>query len=165
MVSEPDGTAFHASSPRFVVTNNTDGTMTRFDFPADDFTQPPVRSTFASGGFRGDLSQVGADGCLYLTQDGTRYDDGTVTDESSLGRICGGFAPPPGVAVTGSMTGGGRIAGSAVSHGFAALQHGGWAKSPRSELGEGQPFPSRVAHLSGVQRRSASSRRPFGRAS
>ena len=51
-------------------------------------------SLFASGGFRGDLSQVGADGCLYLTQDGTRYDDGTVTNEDSLVQICGGFAPP-----------------------------------------------------------------------
>ena len=94
MTNEPDGIAFHASTPKFVVTNNTDGTMTRFDFPADDFTQVPVLSLFASGGFRGDLSQVGADGCLYLTQDGTRYDDGTVTNEDSLVQICGGFAPP-----------------------------------------------------------------------
>jgi uncharacterized repeat protein (TIGR01451 family) len=94
MTSEPDGIAFHASPPRFVVTNNNDGTMTRFDFPADDFTQVPVQSVFASGGFRGDLSQVGSDGCLYLTQDGTRYDNGTVTGEDSLVQICGGFAPP-----------------------------------------------------------------------
>ena len=94
MTSEPDGIAFHASTPKFVVTNNNDGTMTRFDFPADDFTQVPVLSVFASGGFRGDLSQVGADGCLYLTQEGTRYDDGTVTSENSLVQICGGFAPP-----------------------------------------------------------------------
>jgi uncharacterized repeat protein (TIGR01451 family) len=94
MTSEPDGIAFHASPPRFVVTNNNNGTMTRFDFPADDFTQVPAQSVFASGGFRGDLSQVGADGCLYLTQEGTRYDDGTVTAENSLVQICGGFAPP-----------------------------------------------------------------------
>jgi Bacterial Ig-like domain (group 1) len=94
MTSEPDGISFHASPPKFVVTNNTDGTMTRFDFPADDFTQPPSDTVFASGGFRGDLSQVGTDGCIYLTQDGTRYDDGTTTSENSLVRICGGFAPP-----------------------------------------------------------------------
>ena len=94
MSNEPDGIAFHASAPRFVVTDNTDGTMTRFDFPADDYTQAPVQSVFASGGFRGDLSQVGADGCLYVTQDGTRYDDGTVTSDDSLVQICGGFAPP-----------------------------------------------------------------------
>jgi uncharacterized repeat protein (TIGR01451 family) len=94
MTSEPDGISFHASAPKFVVTNNTDGTMTRFDFPADDFTQVPVQSIFASGGFRGDLTQVGSDGCIYLTQDGTRYDDGTITAENSLVTICGGFAPP-----------------------------------------------------------------------
>jgi uncharacterized repeat protein (TIGR01451 family) len=94
MTSEPDGIAFHASAPKFVVTNNTNGQMTRFDFPADDYTQVPIQSVFASGGFRGDLSQVGADSCLYLTQDGTRYDDGTVTNENSLVQICGGFAPP-----------------------------------------------------------------------
>jgi cysteine-rich repeat protein len=94
MTSEPDGIAFHASPPKFVVTNNINGTMTRFDFPGDDFTQVPVQSVFASGGFRGDLSQVGADGCLYLTQDGTRYDNLVVTTENSLVRICGGFAPP-----------------------------------------------------------------------
>src|SRR6476469_6155942 len=94
MASEPDGIAFHASSPKFVVTDNTDGTMTRFDFPADDYTQVPAQSLFASGGFRGDLAQVGADGCMYLAQDGTRYDNGTVTFENSLVQICGGFAPP-----------------------------------------------------------------------
>ena len=94
MTSEPDGIAFHASPPRFVVTNNTNGTMTRFDFPGDNFALPPVQSVFASGGFRGDLSQVGNDGCLYLTQDGTRYDNLVVSTENSLVRICGGFAPP-----------------------------------------------------------------------
>ena len=98
MASEPDGIAFHAVAPQFVVTNNTDGTMTRFDFPGNDFTQPPVQSVFASGGFRGDLSQVGADGCLYLTQEGTRCLDGTTLFDNSVVRICGGFAPPPGVA-------------------------------------------------------------------
>jgi hypothetical protein len=96
--SEPDGIAFHAIAPKFVVTNNTNGTLTRLDFPGDNFSQPPSSSTFASGGFRGDLSQVGPDGCLYVTQDnGTRYDNGTVDSNSSLVRICGGFAPPPGV--------------------------------------------------------------------
>ncbi len=97
MASEPDGIAFHALAPKFVVTNNTNGTITRFDFPADDFTQVPVQSVFASGGFRGDLSQVGPDGCFYVTQNGTRYNNLTVTGQNSLVRICGGFAPPPGV--------------------------------------------------------------------
>jgi hypothetical protein len=120
MTSEPDGISFHAQSPKFVITNNTDGTITRFDFPADDFTQVPVQSVFASGGFRGDLSQVGSDGCVYITQDGTRYNDGTVTDENSLVRICGGFAPPPGVEedTLQRMTGGGTVGDSNVRHGF-----------------------------------------------
>jgi hypothetical protein len=111
MDSEPDGVAFHATSPKFVVTNNTDGTVTRFDFPNDDYTASPTISLFASGGFRGDLSQVGPDGCLYLSQDSTRFDDGTeVGNISSLVRICGGFAVPPGVTQNqGHVTGGGWI--------------------------------------------------------
>ena len=94
---EPDGIAFHTASPQFVVTNDTDGTISRFDFPNNDFTATPTQSAFASGGFRGDNSAVGSDGCLYLTQDGTRYDDGTTNGNDSLVQICPGFAPPPGV--------------------------------------------------------------------
>jgi hypothetical protein len=96
MTSEPDGIAFHAATPKFVVTSNTDGTMTRFDFPGDDFTQVPTQSVLASGGFRGDLSQVGSDGCLYLTQDGTNFDDTSSSGEDSVVRICPGFLPPVG---------------------------------------------------------------------
>jgi hypothetical protein len=94
---EPDGIAFHTQDPKFVVTNNTDGTMTRLDFPANDYSQSATVSTFASGGFRGDLTQVGPDNCLYLTQAGTRFDDGTIASQNSLVRICPGFTPPPGV--------------------------------------------------------------------
>jgi hypothetical protein len=94
MASEPDGISFHATTPKFVVTNNTNGTMTRFDFPGDNYALVPAQSLFASGGFRGDLSQVGSDGCIYLTQDGTRYNNLVVSGENSLVRICGGFAPP-----------------------------------------------------------------------
>jgi hypothetical protein len=97
LTSEPDGISFHAETPKFVVTNNTNGTMTRFDFPGDDYNLPAVQTVFASGGFRGDISQVGPDGCLYAPQAGTRYNDGVVTGENSMVRICGGFAPPPGV--------------------------------------------------------------------
>ncbi len=95
MSSEPDGVAFHASAPVFVVTNNLNGQLTRFDFPGNDLTQVPTQSVFASGGFRGDLNQVGPDGCLYLTQAGTRYDNNVVTNENSLVRICAGFGPGP----------------------------------------------------------------------
>jgi hypothetical protein len=99
MTSEPDGISFHASTPKFVVTNNTDGTMTRMDFPADDYTLPGVASLFAGGGFRGDLSNVGPDGCIYLAQSGSRFDNGTTSFENSIVKICPGFAPPPGVGV------------------------------------------------------------------
>ncbi len=97
MTSEPDGISFHATAPKFVITNNTDGTITRFDFPGDNYALPPTQSVFASGGFRGDLSQVGPDGCVYITQGGTRYDNGVVSGQNSLVIICGGFAPGPGV--------------------------------------------------------------------
>lgn len=142
--SEPDGVAFH-SVDHFVVTNDeTNGTMTRFDFPSGDFSQEPsgfsslhpvdgngdpvgdpIRvygTPFALGGHRGDLLQVGADGCIYATQGrnflvtdaGTRYDDLTETSEDSIVRICsttpGGFEPPPGVGRDSTT---GRIAGSA----------------------------------------------------
>jgi uncharacterized repeat protein (TIGR01451 family) len=113
MTSEPDGVAFHAATPKFVLTNNeADGTMTRFDFAGDDYTVPPAITTFASGGFRGDLLQVGPEGCVYATQGrnflasdfGTRYDNGTQSSEDSIVRICaetgGGFVPPPGVTET-----------------------------------------------------------------
>jgi hypothetical protein len=108
MTSEPDGISFHADTPKFVVTNNTDGTMTRFDFPGDNYTLPPAQSLFASGGFRGDLSQVGDDGCIYLTQGGTRYNNLISTTDNSLVRICGGFAPPVR-STPGKVTGGGYI--------------------------------------------------------
>ncbi len=93
---DPDGIAFHASSPKFLVTVNLDGTISRFDFPDGDFTQTPTLSIFASGGFRGDLIQVGGDGCIFLTQNQTRFADGMVTPDliNSIVRVCGGFAPP-----------------------------------------------------------------------
>lgn len=96
MGDEPDGISFHATSPQFVVTNNTDGTMTRFDFPGGNLKGTPTLSTFASGGYRGDLSLVGSDGCIYLTQAGTNYLDGSTSSDNSLVTICPGFAPSPG---------------------------------------------------------------------
>lgn len=144
MLSEPDGVAFH-SVDHFVVTNDeAGGTMTRFDFPGGDFSQAPATyselqpvdgfgdpdgpairvygTAFAAGGHRGDMSQVGPDGCVYVTQGrdffasarGTRYDNLTETSEDSIVRICsttpGGFEPPPGVE---RESGTGSIAGSA----------------------------------------------------
>lgn len=94
LTHEPDGIAFHAGSTKFVVTDSTDGTMSRYDFPGNDFTQPPTITSFATGGFRGDLSQVGPDGCLYVTQAGTRFADGTTSGNNSIVQICPGFSPP-----------------------------------------------------------------------
>lgn len=93
----PAGVALHAAPDAFVVLSNRNGSMTRLDFPGNDYTQPPAQSVFASGGFAGNLMQVGADGALYVTQEGTRFDDGTVTEDTSIVRISGGFQPPPGV--------------------------------------------------------------------
>jgi Ca2+-binding RTX toxin-like protein len=99
--SGPDGVAFHADTPKFVVTNNIDGTMTRLDFPSDNYTVPPVQTVFASGGFRGDFANVGPDGCLYLSQQFTRFEDDSTSGEGSLVRICSGFAPAPGAGTEG----------------------------------------------------------------
>ena len=96
----PDGMAFHAGTAKYLVSNNNDGTLTRYDFPGGDYTQAPTQSVLASGGFRGDLSQVGSDGCLYVTQGGTRFADGTVTTDGSLVQICPGFIPPSPVPTT-----------------------------------------------------------------
>jgi hypothetical protein len=99
LAAEPVGLGFHATSPKFVLTNNQNGTLTRIDFPRDDYTAAPALSDFATGGFRGDLMQAGPDGCLYLTQDGARYDDGEDgrNTENSIVQICDGFATPPGI--------------------------------------------------------------------
>ncbi len=94
MTSEPDGIAFRPASPRFVVTSNTNGTMSRFDFPGDDFTQPPVVSVFASGGFRGEISDIGPDDCLYVPQQGTRFDNGSTSTDNSICRICRSSCDP-----------------------------------------------------------------------
>jgi hypothetical protein len=90
----PDGMAFHAGAPNFVVSVNNSGDVTRFDFPGGDYTQAPTQSVLASGGSRGDLTQVGADGCLYLSQGDTRFADGTVGAAGSIVKICPGFIPP-----------------------------------------------------------------------
>jgi hypothetical protein len=86
--SEPDGMAFHATQ-NFMVAMNLDGTITKVDIGAGD-----ALSLFASGAARHDMATVLADGCLYVTQDNfTTYDDGAITGQSNITRICPGFAP------------------------------------------------------------------------
>jgi len=101
----PDGAVFHRD-PFYLVTNNNDNTISRFDFPADDLRQSPTQTIVASGGFRGDLTAVGADGCYYITQAGTRYANGLTSGDNSIVRVCstaGKFIPGPGVAPTISL--------------------------------------------------------------
>jgi hypothetical protein len=98
----PDGLGFH-QNPFYVVANNNDGSITRYDFPQDDLRQIPVQSVIASGGFRGDLTGIGGDGCFYVTQAKTRYANGAVTSENSVVRICsttGRFSPTSGGSIS-----------------------------------------------------------------
>ena len=102
----PDGMAFH-ENPFYMVANNNDGTITRYDFPQGDLKQAPAQSVIASGGFRGDLTGVGPDGCLYATQAQTRYANGTVTKDNSVIRVCsteGGFVQAGKLVATSSAT-------------------------------------------------------------
>jgi len=95
MTSQPDGIAFHVN-PTFVATNNNDGTISQFTFPSGGFADAPTITQLASGGFRGDLAQVSpTNSCLYVTQEGTNFADGTVdTTDNSIVQICPGFVPP-----------------------------------------------------------------------
>ena len=104
MRSMPQGIAFRTAGD-FAVTLNEDGTMMKLTFPSGDFSQAPTQSLFASGGFLGGMLRVGADGCIYAPQSrlpggasGVRFGDNAVGSSDSVARICGGFAPAPGVA-------------------------------------------------------------------
>jgi hypothetical protein len=121
MNSMPQGIAFRAAGD-FAVTLNEDGTMTQLTFPSANFAGVPTQSTFASGGFFGGLLRVGADGCIYAPQgriaggsSGVRYGDGAVAPNDSIVRVCGGFAPAPGVANAVWSPEPGSISGSAFA--------------------------------------------------
>lgn len=154
------GVAFH-SSGRFIVTNNTDGTMTRFRFRAADeddlYEDDPEQDFFAAGGFRGDLTQVGPDGCVYVTQAGTRYDDFTETAENSVVRICGAgttFVPPRGIELNTPPAADLRITASApasvaggdqFSYSFVALNAG---EGTASDVAITHALPDKTALIS-----------------
>lgn len=118
---EPDGIAFALAG--FVLTNNTDGTISRIN--ADGTT-----SLFAAGGFRGDLAHVGPDGCWYITQAGTRYDNGVTTGDNSIVKICadggGGFSTPPGTTTGNGVPEPGTLALVGLALGTA-----GWMRRRR----------------------------------
>jgi hypothetical protein len=118
MSSMPQGVAFRAAGD-FAVTLNEDGTMTQLTFPTLNFNGVPAASSFASGGFRGGLLRVGADGCIYAPQgrmaggtSGVRFSDNAVASSDSIVRVCGGFAPAPGVANAAWSPEPGSISGS-----------------------------------------------------
>lgn len=118
MSAMPQGVAFRASGD-FAVTLNEDGTMTRLTFPTLNFSGVPTQSSFASGGFRGGLLRVGADGCIYAPQgrvagdtSGVRFSDNAVASSDSVVRVCGGFSPSPGVAGAAWSPEPGSISGS-----------------------------------------------------
>lgn len=118
MSSMPQGIAFRAAGD-FAVTLNENGTMTSLTFSTLNFSGVPTQSSFASGGFRGGLLRVGADGCIYAPQgrvaggtSGVRFGDNAVASSDSVVRVCGGFAPSPGVAAAAWSPEPGSISGS-----------------------------------------------------
>ena len=118
MISLPQGVAFRAAGD-FAVTLNEDGTMTQLTFPTLNFSGAPTQSLFAAGGFRGGLLRVGADGCIYAPQgrlaggtSGVRFGDNAEASSDSIVRVCGGFAPAPGVAGAAWTPEPGSISGS-----------------------------------------------------
>jgi len=118
MSAMPQGVAFRASGD-FAVTLNENGTMTRLTFSTLNFSGAPTQTSFASGGFRGGLLRVGADGCIYAPQgrldggtSGVRFSDNAVSSSDSIVRVCGGFAPAPGVAGAAWSPEPGSISGS-----------------------------------------------------
>lgn len=109
VTSGPDGMAFGDGS---AFANNTDGTITRFDFAGAGYTGAVTETPFASGGAYGDLASVGPDGAFYLSQyggiGGIHWDNGATTSSTVFVRIAavggGGFDPGPGLPPAGGTT-------------------------------------------------------------
>ncbi|MEY2538108.1 MAG: large repetitive protein [Verrucomicrobiota bacterium] len=97
----PDGMAFGTiGNKKVVVTNDGNGeTLSMYEFPNNDFSQPMTRTVIASGtypGEYGDQANVGPDGYFYITYwRGTRFPDGTTNGNASVVRIgpAGRFLP------------------------------------------------------------------------
>jgi hypothetical protein len=153
--SGADGMAFDASSPRFVVSVDTAGAITRYDFPNDDYALAPTQSVLASGGGRGDLAQVGADGCLYLSMGGTMVADGTQTSAGSLVMLCGGFSPTVPAADLEHLVAG----GSTVQAGRGVLLTENWWMQLSVCANYGAMLWFRWKTFSGSYRRFTSRRR------
>ena len=81
----PDGIAFDSLGN--IYTNNTDGTVTRIEFGSGYSAGPTGHTLIASGGFYGDLAGVGVDGSFYLSQYGTRFDNGAINGNTSIVKL------------------------------------------------------------------------------
>jgi hypothetical protein len=93
----PDGIAFGGGA---LYSNNTDGSISRFDFSGPNFTGTVTEVVVAYSGFYGDLASVGPDGSFYVTQNRIRYDNGALAGYGyGVVRLSrpGGFETPPGV--------------------------------------------------------------------
>lgn len=153
LTHEPDGIAFTPNPTPFpntpldwqgfAITNNTDQTMSRVQLQSS--ASPDIVTTIATGGFRGDLAQVGTDGYLYITQDGARFDNGVTANTNSLVRIGPGgfFSVPVGTAkLTLTPLNGANIVGSTHTVTAAITGPGSGAALSRQS--------SAAANLSGV---------------
>jgi hypothetical protein len=113
-----DGIAFPAAGASFVVTNNTDGTISKFNFANGYAHAPSSEDILASGGSRGDNSGVGPDGCLYVTQAFTAPQGPVSQYTPSLVKVCiagGGFAPPSGLGSSFTATEGTPFTGQVAT--------------------------------------------------
>jgi len=131
--ANPDGMAFGGGS---LYTGNTDGSVSRFDFTGPGFTgtASEVIVAYHAGGY-GDLSTVGPDGAFYMTQNQTRYDDGSTTGGWTMIRLSipGGFDTPPGVPSNKAPTANAGVAQTVECTGAAsanATLNGGASTDP-----------------------------------
>ena len=78
----PDGLGFH-QNPFYVVVNNNYGTITRYDFPADDLHSIPVQRRNRERRISRRPRRHRGDGCLSHPGE-TRYGNGALTNENSV---------------------------------------------------------------------------------
>src|SRR5207247_5292503 len=74
----PDGAAFHGCNDPFVISNDNNNQITRYNgvnglYCPNSITVTPT--AWATGGFRGDFATVGPDGNAYVSQADARYCD------------------------------------------------------------------------------------------
>jgi len=70
-----------------IIAQLSDGRLMRADLSSEAPGTIPA-TPFATSDFPGRGVRVGPEGCLYVVQRGTRFEDGGVTNESSIVRVC-----------------------------------------------------------------------------